>query len=380
MTSIKQLGQSAELSFPGETFANNPIQLPAKTGPVSMGERLLRMRHYVVGTLFGKHHWATEWVIRLCGADPKLLFHLVEQSRGYVHFICLVRLALLTQPEDDGNELLYAELLQSKTRKEILNALYPNCPPGILGVLPKLEKKPLRRENYQQLIQSLADNHLRKRLNHAKRVRRDDLVLCAMIDHIPKEFKVSGILVGIKKCHDCQHLLMLIKVWQYVGVKMTQQDIEKETREMNDMVNIVAWFEEKVTAVPFPPPPWPGNDRLKPVCSQQALKDASKRFKNCVKSYFLDVVFGLSYFYVCERPMMIIEMKKDVVLGWGIGDIKGISNNKVDAVRKNEIMQEFSAAGFFFCISACDGSWMSDLGMHIFDYDHYCALLHPDLP
>lgn len=131
MTSKYQIGPSNVHHFPikpalgkpadgGETTTKNQIQLSRKINP-----------GWTVERLFGKRHWVSEWVIGLCESEPRFLLHLIDQSPDYVHFVCLVRLALLKYSADDES-LKYATWMLTQNKKSILQSLYPSHPDGLL--------------------------------------------------------------------------------------------------------------------------------------------------------------------------------------------------------------------------------------------------------
>ncbi len=145
--STNQFGQNDVLPFP-QKFSGRPVavtentaddhknigyenypQVPRKINPVWLVERL-----------FGKRHWACQWVIELCEADPQFLLHLVDQPPEYVHFICLVRLAAVKRFADDGDKLEWAVFIRTHNKKSVMGTLYPDFSAGVLGVLPKLQK------------------------------------------------------------------------------------------------------------------------------------------------------------------------------------------------------------------------------------------------
>lgn len=55
-------------------------------------------------------------------------------------------------------------------------------------------------------------------------------------------------------------------------------------------------------AQPFPPPPFPGNDFITPVCNLSDLYDLSDRMSNCVASYAKRIKRGEVYIYETSQP------------------------------------------------------------------------------
>ncbi len=358
MTSTQQTRRGGNvILFPGKLTKESTNQLAsphasaaAEINTVPKTGKLSGVSQCVVDGLFGKRHWATAWVTGLCEADPLFLLHLIDQPTDYVHFICLVRLALLEQSlgGKNANEYAreYAHLIRTQSKRRLLKDLHPSCPAGILGVLPKLAKKPLLAEEYRQLIRSLADKDTRKYLCHARRVRKLDIHLVAMMESLPEIFRCAAIMRCIDKSEDYDHLRLLIKSAQLLDIQITRREINEVAGRMKDMQDLASWFVRKFSKVPFPPPPWEGTDTIQPVRSQHELKVVAERFKNCVAGYVCKVALGYSYVYVCERTPAVIEVKSDIFFGWLLSDIEGVKHKEITRVQKNEIIQAFSDAGF----------------------------------
>ena len=330
MTTTEHFDKSNIERFPAKTTGKNRAKTDKKSAssPVNINpslapERLSGMRHFVVEGLFGKRHWVTEWVGSLCEADSRFLFHLADQSPGYVHFICLVRLALLQRSTEIRDAKECAHWICSQSKKKILQHLYPAYPTSILGVLPKLQKNPLSKNEYRRLLRALSDKDMCKRFNHAKHIRKFDIYLLEILDTAPEEIEFSGFIKCIKKHSDYKYFLLISKVTRRLNIGVTQREINAASKNMDEISQLSNWFEKKIEQSPFPPPPWEGNDLIKPIRSLEQLKEVGNKFNNCLMRYIYKIVFGYSYLYVCESMPAVIEMVKDVGLGWEIGSIKG---------------------------------------------------------
>ncbi|WP_424946264.1 helix-turn-helix transcriptional regulator [Candidatus Spongiihabitans sp.] len=109
MTSKYQIGQSNICQFPVSSAVGASVADDAKDDdekeanakdnaekttatPVQLARTINPA--WTVHRLFGKRHWVSAWVLRLCASEPRFLLHLIDQPPDYVHFVCLVRLAL----------------------------------------------------------------------------------------------------------------------------------------------------------------------------------------------------------------------------------------------------------------------------------------------
>ncbi len=314
----------------------NYLQVPRRINPVWMVDRL-----------FGERHWAREWVIELCKTDPQFLLHLIDQPPDYVHFLCLVRLALLKQ-------FVFVDIIKNKecaifvrtnSKKKILQRWHPDLPNGALGILSKLPKKPMKEENYRRLVCALSDDKMRKRLYHAKRIRDFDLKFFDWMEHIPEKFQASGIIGSIKNHDDCECLKALIRVSRHLNIEITEKEINNVTPSLKNIRNVEEWFYNKIKKLPFPSPPWEGNDWIKPVKNRAELRMVGERFENCVGDRYRNALLGYSCFYVCERTPAVIEVHKDVVFGWEVAEMKKARNQNLSSAERTKIIKSFSDAG-----------------------------------
>ena len=297
---------------------------------------------YLVERLFGKRHWVREWVTSLCKSDLLFLLHLIDQPPCYMHFVCLVRLALLEKYDGDGVE--YAELFRTQSKKKILQRFYPSCATALVKTLPKLRRKPLTQEEYFCLVELLLDENARKCVSHTKYIHRFTLRAYAAL---PKEFQLFEVARYMRNPRDYEIIMSSINISKKFNITLTKFEINsamKNNMEYVDPLNRL--LRRKLCRVPFPIPPWKGNDRIYPICSASELKKIGRQFKNCIENYHRDILFGKHYFYVCKEPQAVILMEKNDAFSWEIREISGISNKEIPDKRKNEIMQIFLDAGF----------------------------------
>ena len=313
-------------------------------------EKLCAVSPFVVEGLFGKRHWAKRWVNELCETDPQFILHLADQPPGYVHFICLVRLALLERTADDADTAEYAKVIRTTSKKALLKKLFPAEPDGMLNVLPKLPDKPLTQKDYRQLQEVLRCDTIHKRLRHAKHVYKHDLYLSGIQERLYKEFPDGEVMLCIKSIDDYHQFCTLVRGAKLLGFKITERElkeINEVARTTQDMEKLSDWFMRKFTELPFPPPPWEGNASIQPVRSKEELRAVGKKFKNCLKRRIYDhrVATRESYFYVCESPPAVIKLESDALFGWVLDEIKGVDNREIPYIQYNQISHAFFDAG-----------------------------------
>ena len=323
-------------------------QMPAILPIVSTQQQISRKINSLptVERLFGKRHWAKEWVVGLCQSDLHFLLHLIEQTPDYMHFMCLARLAWLEQDGDDiAGQALF---IRTNNKKEIMKLLYPDQANGLLKILLNLKSKPMSKLNYQRMLHLWKDENSRKQMCCIKNIRARNFCLLDLVKFIPKPFQSIGVIRCIENDEDLQKLLVIIAILRRANIEITQREIDTTTRSMTNMDQLAKWLVGKIKNLPFPAPPWEGNENIKPIRSADELKNIADKFCNCAGSYRADIVAGRSYFYVFTQPLAVIEIKNDILYGWVITEIQGVEHVEISTTEQHKIAKEFWGNGFFF--------------------------------
>jgi len=292
----------------------------------------------VVKRLFGKRHWAAPWALELCAADAQFLPHLAEQSRGYAHFLCLIRLALLERGGAGGAAQEVARLLRADGNYALFCELFPSSSVEILKLLPKLPKKPFRKEVYPELLRALEDKKVCKFLLRRKRVSKSAIYSTLLIEHVPVQYRCAA--MHLLDCHNFYdeffRFLKVIKTIEKFNLQITEREFVKTAKKKRSTHMLMEWMLRQVAELPFPPPPWEGDDKIRPVRSRSELKEMAAKIDNhyshrsALDRHASHIVAGDVYVYVCEHIPAMIEIRRDrdvytkwAVCGWSIGAIGG---------------------------------------------------------
>ena len=166
---------------------------------------------WIIRGLFGEGHWCTRWVLSLCAADRAFFQHMSEQAAGYIHYLCLVRLALLNQqPEDEIPIEELAPWIRNTPRKTILKQLYNPYPQGILKIITKLGRRPLSKNDYRRLIRLLSRDGCAQALRHMRHIKPYRLV---WMEEFPTEYLHPKLLDSIYKGTDYQTLKYIFRTF-----------------------------------------------------------------------------------------------------------------------------------------------------------------------
>lgn len=319
----------------------------------------------MVENLFGKQHWATEWVLELCDADPQFPAHLAEQASDYAHFLCLIRLGLLKDDANNRNAQSDAHLLRTSNEKALLNRVFPSCPPNFISILPKLQKAPLCESDYQALIRVskskmwgmplFRDEYVKLSYVRAVDSCFDEMMNFFRKDPILNQYISAAIgLLYEQDSKDYTRLMVIITAMKKLNPKITEREFKKAAKKSRSIGELERWLTQKIAKMPIPSPPWDGNDSIYPVRSRADFEEAARlsaceaaRLSACdVDRYIARVVVGYDYIYMCEQPPAMVEAKYDPFFGWSI--VKITSRNEIDleSSAKNAIKRTFFEAGF----------------------------------
>jgi len=340
----------------------------------------------VVKRLFGKRHWAAPWALELCAADAQFLPHLAEQPRGYAHFLCLIRMALLERGAG-GEAQEVARSLRADGKRMLLKKFMPYCRSDIIDLLPKLPKKPFHADGYRALIDALEDSSVRWHLSRNERVSLEAICFFSSIENIPTEFRAAAIrLFNIEEGDEYDdfslayfEFLQIIRVIEKFNLKVTAAEfhgaVDKAVNGSSALGvrELENWVMEKISALPFPPPPWEGNDKIRPIRSLDEWESVAAKFDLAgtrgmytVKDYPSRIVAGYEYHYVCDHIPAMVMLRHGAyhewcVAGWAIRVIHGKKNRRIGLLQEYEIRQMFHQ--------------FLDAGIHpepIYRETHYC--------
>jgi hypothetical protein len=93
-------------------------------------------------------------------------------------------------------------------------------------------------------------------------------------------------------------------------------------------------------------PPHPGTARLKPLASKAALREAARRYRNCLRDQAPYAASGWSAYYEWEGPPgAVVEVVRDAIYGWRLEQARIAENAPVPAALRCEIVSELALIG-----------------------------------
>jgi hypothetical protein len=332
------------------TDTTKPAEGPSSPAAVATAALLpvprpSRHSAWLIDILFGKRHWCGKWVARLCEADPGFFNHLAEQGPEFPHFLCLVHLAT---SQDCGSGFAnltpaaQAKEIRTTSRRALLQRLYGECPPGLLTILCKLGPRPLARERYRNLMALRTDRPTLSRLTHRERVPAAEVNTLA---DLPPVLRTLPVFTGITNGKHKEIVRYLLDAARILRPDLDEAALARTLRGVRDLNQLARWTRRQIKRRQFPPPPWEGCERVRPVRTVSELHAVVRRFQNCARSYVSAALAGDVYFYVVEWGPALIMLRRDPLLGWWLDEYAGLKNKKLPGPLVRSIRSTLTDAG-----------------------------------
>lgn len=261
----------------------------------------------------------------------------VTASTARRHLVCLMLATdAAVRPAIDIDLLLEAPL-----RKAVRLVLDP-APEGLVRALQHLGEITWTPEDYRALVALLGDPKPAKILRHASLIEPAQVrTLCAL----PKILRDAGgaaarVTASQAKLLSEAHELLARRLpgdvlAQRVGIWIRASSAKA-------LFNLVADdFRREL-----PPPPHPGTERLKPLETAAAIRDAARRYRNCLANYVDYAIDQQSAVYEwLPAPGAVVELTPDSYFGWRLDQARLENNKSVDDATRAAIIAELRGMG-----------------------------------
>jgi hypothetical protein len=245
-------------------------------------------------------------------------------------------------------ELAYARLTYARG-KDLISQAYACQPAGVIRTLGRLGTQARSPEIYRALVRTLDVNGPGAKLLRHSSDLPDELILG--VSSIPAGLDMKPVLdlfrsgkIGFESVGFFTWTLTRLGALQ--GPQVVRA-ILSASKPMGMMWEVLQDF-------PFPDPPWPGDDLLRPVASRGDLQRVAADFKNCIttdhhqREAVLRVLNGGRYFYEwCGVKPALLEFARIGSVGWYLVQAKGRRNRDVPDQERDEILRRLSVAPSF---------------------------------
>lgn len=298
---------------------------------------------------YGKHK---ELVFKLCVLDPENAVYLIKQTAFERH--CLVMILLFWEQENGPKPSLVelGEMLRNQPKKKLLKKFIKPYPFGLSNILSKLGRRVLVKERYFEIVDLLGEPNAAKTLRHLKTVNP---IILATLKALPPAFRKPLIVRSIRDKSDLDELRYAITAVQAHVPDQSEQDLarsmEQSIKPMSTnkvYFEISEWLERRLRKTKLPSPPWKGIKKLRPLRTIEDIVCIANEFNNCLKTKIYDAVGHQYYYYVWrDKDKAVVELNRDPLLGWTVGEIQGPENKAVRAKTRLDIQSYFGKAGIF---------------------------------
>lgn len=253
------------------------------------------------------------------------------------HLVCLA-LALAREPAGLRSVLAGGRL------RDATGVALGRKPPGLERALGRLGETAWSADAYRRLLDLLADPKAGKILRHAEAI---DVAVVARLGLLPPAMSgalaLAGLLTDDAACAVAEAAGAIacrsgVAVADAATVRWALAETEAGLFE--------AVREDLYPELP--PPPFEGTDRLKPLATKAAMREAARRFSNCLATRVNHAVGGFAAYYEWTgAPGAIVEISRDAIFGWRLEEAKGPNNEVLDHESRAELVGELTALGVY---------------------------------
>ena len=261
-----------------------------------------------------------------------------SDARRHLWHACLAAEAGIFWPKDeDSAELSYARFTAWKSKFLLMQA-YAVEARGLFGVLGRLGPTARAPQVYRALVEAMAAEDAGALFLSQSREPKNELILA--VAALPPRLRSKRVLKELAGKREASEEAALF-AWGLARLETLHgagaaDAILAATKPLKALNEIGA-------TLPFPAPPWPGDERLMPVTSPERLAKIADDFENCLSGFagsaILEVRIGQKYFYEWrgEEPGLL-ELTAWPCLGWRLTQAKGPKNAALSAPTQASIL------------------------------------------
>jgi len=253
------------------------------------------------------------------------------------HMVCLT-LAL------GGEAARLRGLLDTARLRDLIRAALGEKSPGLERTLGRMGETAWTADAYRRLMELLAEPRAGKFLRHAEAIEEAPI---ARLDRLPPAMSRALALASLITDDAAT------AVSEAAGAIACRSGVavaDAATARWALVETEAALFEAvREDLYPeLPPPPFEGTDRLKPLATKAAMREAARRYKNCLAERVNHAVGGFTAYYEwTEAPGAVVEITRDAIFGWRLEEAKGPNNDVLDKESRADLVGELTALGVY---------------------------------
>ena len=249
------------------------------------------------------------------------------------HLICLM---LASDPTGGAVPVDVAQLLEAPLRKAVRLVVDP-APEGLTRALERLGEIAWAPEDYRALVALLADPKPAKTLRHADQI---DPLQVRTLSALPRPLREAG---GVAVRVSAAQAKLLAEAHALLSRRLPAEVLAERIAVWTRAANAKALFN--LVADDFrrelPKPPHPGTERLRPLETTAAIRDAARRYRNCLANYVDAAIDRRCAIYEwLPAPGAVIELTPDSYFGWRLDQARLENNKSVDDATRVAVVAE----------------------------------------
>jgi len=265
--------------------------------------------------------------------DPHSAFLTAPSARR--HLVCLaLALGLDLRALADG-------LLAGRLREAIRLVV---AAPGLERALGRLGETAWTGGGYRKLLELLAEPKAAKLLRHAEAI---DPAAVVRLLRLPEPM---GAALHLSTALTDDAADAIAECRGVIAFRFGESVADAAAKRWAEVEGEAALFEavrEDLLPEP-PPPPHPGTARLRALATKAALRDAARRYANCLATRVAHAVGGFSAYYEwTEAPGAVVEVGRDAIFGWRLQEAKGPNNAVLDKDVREALTDELALMGIY---------------------------------
>lgn len=276
---------------------------------------------------------AREFAPRIAALWPAPHIAFLTAPAARRHLVCL---ALTCDRDEACGAALEARL------PDAIAAAVGEAPPGLARALSRIGDVAWTPADYRKLLALLAEPKAGKALRHAEAIepgllRRLEALPPPMAGatHLALALSADGAAV-LHEAYDALRRRDGPAAADAAATRWTKAEFAK---------TVFDWAREDL-APDVRPPPHPGTARLKPLATKRALRDAARRYRNCLADHLPHAAMGYSAYYEwAGPPAAIVQVSRDHVFGWRLDEVRAMRNATVPEEHRAELLDELALMG-----------------------------------
>jgi hypothetical protein len=251
----------------------------------------------------------------------------------------------------DGSPLIADHLaaistvLMTRRVRDITQAIYGPVE-GLVGILGRLGDKPLHPGTYRTIVSILSQPEHRTRAKVLRQMEKVAASAPSILLALQSPFILSSVAECFRSVEQVLEFRSAVDLIRRVVPQVTELELAKSIADLGPDARLDDWTIRWINKAEcfLVAPPIQDDGELVGLRSAKALRDAGKRYSNCLATKVGPCAVG-RYGYAEYLPGAVIEMVSLSQGQWVLNGIYGPNNLPVDTAMAHRVYRKLQAAG-----------------------------------